>query len=166
MDSFKESQIDLASFMYTNLDRLKEVSEKVKPQVNIVLDFWDTLPMMIVLVKGTTLVKVSSWSEKLLGWKPEEMEGKSYHDFIHPEDLEKTLEFEKFMKDHTTKEEIKRLTESPFVNRYLTKSGIYVPVFWRITSYTPEQLIAVACGGPDSPASACLYCHIKDYQHE
>lgn len=56
--------------------------------------------------------------EEVLGWTPEELMSAPYYDFIHPEDMEKTLDYEK------------HFIPTGFVNRWRHKDGSYRWLNW------------------------------------
>lgn len=83
--------------------------------------------------------KVNPAFTKVLGFSREELVGKPFIDFVHPDDLDKTLkEVEKLSKG------VKTIS---FENRYLCKTGEYVVLSWNTS--------------PD-PDSDNLYCIARD----
>jgi PAS domain S-box-containing protein len=67
-------------------------------------------------------VSVSSASEKLWGYKPSELIGRRYIDFVHPDDHLRTSQAAAdIIAGHTTRD---------FENRYIRKDGSVVPVTW------------------------------------
>ncbi|MGV3525406.1 MAG: PAS domain-containing sensor histidine kinase [Candidatus Sericytochromatia bacterium] len=84
-------------------------------------------------------VRVSAACEKIWGYRPEEMEGRSYTAFLCPEDLAATADIAQ-----------KALAGEPithFENHYLHKNGRRVPVIWS-ASWIPDQQL--------------LYCVARD----
>ena len=83
--------------------------------------------------------KVNPAFYKVLGFSKKELEGKPFIDFVHPDDLDKTLE------------EVKKLslgvTVISFENRYRCKNGDYVILSWNTS--------------PD-PDTGYLYCIARD----
>ncbi|MFV5692713.1 PAS domain S-box protein [Flavobacterium sp. LT1R49] len=83
--------------------------------------------------------KVNPAFTAVLGYSKEELEGKPFIDFIHPEDLDKTYkEVEKLSNGHKT---------ISFENRYRCKNGNYVLLSWNTS--------------PD-PDTGNLYCIARD----
>jgi PAS domain S-box-containing protein len=82
---------------------------------------------------------VSTASTQLFGYSPQEMQGVSFRQFIHPDDIEKTVQG------------ITELTQgnptSHFENRYIRKDGSMVAVIW---------------SGRWDPATGLLYCVARD----
>ncbi len=79
--------------------------------------------------------KVNKASESILGYRTEEMEGASFYDFIHPDDIESTkTSMEKLGKNEKI---------SGFVNRYRKKDGEYCYLEWQ-SSPAKDLVYAVA----------------------
>lgn len=80
--------------------------------------------MLCVIDENLKFIKVNREFEKVLGYKAEEFEGKSFLSLIHNDDLSKTLN------------EIKGLNElepiSGFINRVNSKDGLYRYLEWYI----------------------------------
>jgi PAS domain S-box-containing protein len=62
--------------------------------------------------------EVSAGWEELLGWTPSEMVGRSWQEFVHPDDLEASIE------------SAKRPTGEGVINRYRTRWDRYVTLRW------------------------------------
>lgn len=62
--------------------------------------------------------------ERVLGWKPSEMVGRHYQEFIHPDDLAASHDVSK---ENGRGEEVQR-----FVNRYRTKTGTWRDLEWQV----------------------------------
>jgi PAS domain S-box-containing protein len=82
-------------------------------------------------------IQVSNAVTDILGYKPEEIEGKSIALFIHPEDLEKSVSYAKKI----VEENISQTTE--FENRYLTNNGEEVHLLWSL-KWNPQEKISFA----------------------
>jgi PAS domain S-box-containing protein len=65
---------------------------------------------------------VSAGSEQLWGYTPEELMGRNFREFIHPDDLEKTSKVANSF--------ISGNYNAPFENRYFRKDGTILPVIW------------------------------------
>jgi diguanylate cyclase (GGDEF)-like protein/PAS domain S-box-containing protein len=98
----------------------------------------DLLLDAICVVDATgTFVFVSAGAERIFGYKPEEMVGRSMLALIHPEDKEKTL--------HTASEIMQGQPKVDFENRYLRKDGQIVHLLWSARWSDSDQLrVAVA----------------------
>lgn len=81
--------------------------------------------LMVVLDTQNDLnfVLVSPEWERVTGWKPSEMVGKNYKDFVHPDDLLSTLHA---ADEYATEGE----SQVGFRNRYKMKNGEYVELVW------------------------------------
>ena len=81
--------------------------------------------------------KVNPMWEKVLGYSPDEMVAKPYVDFVHPDDLERTLKISKSLGDGADIGE--------FENRYIAKDGSIVWLLWTSrTSIETHLIYAVA----------------------
>jgi PAS domain S-box-containing protein len=67
-------------------------------------------------------IKLNPAWEQLLGWGMQEMMSKKFVDFVHPEDLQKTLDVFKFVLEGNQL--------FTFENRYLCKNGTYKWLLW------------------------------------
>ncbi len=76
-----------------------------------------------------------SW-EKTLGYTIEELHGKKFLDFVHPEDMEKTISA---IKELTSGQEVLN-----FTNRYICKDGSYRWIEWRSIPYKKKFIYAAA----------------------
>ncbi|MEQ8171007.1 MAG: response regulator [Candidatus Eremiobacterota bacterium] len=76
-----------------------------------------------------------SW-KKTLGYTIEELQGKKFLDFVHPEDMEKTISA---MKELEAGQEVLN-----FTNRYLCKDGSYRWIEWRSIPYKKKLIYAAA----------------------
>ena len=81
-------------------------------------------------------LQVSRQSERLWGYRPEEIVGRGYLDFVHPDDLKSTAE-------HALR--LVRGPSSTFMNRYLHKDGSVVPVMWS-AAWSREHQTTFAIG--------------------
>ncbi|MCG6186393.1 PAS domain S-box protein [Maribellus maritimus] len=78
--------------------------------------------LLCVADRGGHFVKINPEWERTLGYKAIDIEGKSYINFVHPDDLEKT--------SNTLEKLLKKGEEIDFVNRYKHKNGTYRWLHW------------------------------------
>lgn len=78
--------------------------------------------LCIADVSGKFIKVNTAWGE-ILGYEKEELEGKTFLEFVHPEDIQLTLEA---MERLNNQEQV-----TNFVNRYRSKSGKYKYIEWR-----------------------------------
>ena len=71
--------------------------------------------------------KLNPQWEKTLGYTLDEMEGKKFFDFIHPDDIQNTLK--------TVRDLSNNLKVANFVNRFRCKNGTYRWIEWRSAPY-------------------------------
>lgn len=80
------------------------------------------LKLLISLSNSSVFIYVNSMWTDLLGWSQEELLGRPYIEFIHPEDRDPSIQ-----RFSDAKEGVSR---SPFRNRYRKKDGSYVTLEW------------------------------------
>lgn len=103
--------------------------------------FMEFSPDIICTIDQTGLFqKVSKAAFRILGYEPEEMEGKHYSLFLHPDDGDSTEAAAKMIMEQGTKFD--------FENRYLHKTGSSVPLMWSIM--WDEQQGVFYCIGRDA----------------
>jgi PAS domain S-box-containing protein len=89
---------------------------------------------LLVLVGFDNLIKqVSPSFERILGWTKEEAIAKPFHDFLHPDDIEKT------QAEVTAHETGKNTIQ--FENRYRCKDGSYRWISWNSHPLIEKQII-------------------------
>lgn len=94
--------------------------EKAKDDLNKILEF--SLDMICMVDAKGCFVEVSAASEKILGYKPQELIGKALIDYVHPDDKENTQQTaNKVMEGHKV---------NTFENRYVRKDGSTVQIEW------------------------------------
>jgi len=95
------------------------------------------LDAICVVDASGTFVFVSAGAERIFGYKPEEMIGRSMLELIHPDDKAKTLQ--------TAAEIMQGQPKVDFENRYLRKDGRVVHLLWSARWSDADQLrVAVA----------------------
>lgn len=112
---------------------IKETKFELEKIMNCSLDIICTID-----AEGN-FVKISNASEKVWGYKPDELVGKKYTEHIHPDDLEKSK--------IVTQQIIAGFDQTNFQNRYIKKDGTIVPVIWSAKWDDTEKMI---------------YCIVKD----
>jgi PAS domain S-box-containing protein len=96
-----------------------------------------SLDMICTFNRDGRFVNVSAASKEILRYTPDELIGKHWHEFIHPEDIKKT-----------TAALIKVAQGFPvldFENRYIRKDGKAVAIFWS-ARWDPAENIAYCVG--------------------
>ena len=80
--------------------------------------------------------QVNQHAERIWGYRPDELIGRCYADFLHPDDVAMTREVA--LQVHAGQ------TTKPFINRYLHKDGTEVPVMWStVRSEASRGLISI-----------------------
>ncbi|MFT5429387.1 MAG: PAS domain S-box-containing protein [Myxococcota bacterium] len=75
----------------------------------------------------------SAWT-RTLGWSVEELTSQSYMNFVHPDDIQRTM-------DEAAALTSERSTTVAFENRYRCKDGSYRWLSWNVTTNPSESLI-------------------------
>jgi PAS domain S-box-containing protein len=105
------------SILFIDVTKDKLAQEELENFFNVNLDL-----LCIADLNGNFLKVNRAW-EEILGYKKSDLEDKKFLNFIHPDDIEKTLEA------------MGRLGENnkvvDFVNRYRAKNGNYRYIEWR-----------------------------------
>jgi PAS domain S-box-containing protein len=84
--------------------------------------FETTLDLILVVDRQGNLIRVSPSSLALLGYRPDEMEGRNASPFLYPDDLDKTRdEMRMARRGHVMRN---------FDTRYVHKNGRVVPLAW------------------------------------
>ncbi|MDQ6626058.1 MAG: PAS domain S-box protein [Verrucomicrobiota bacterium] len=87
--------------------------------------------VICVIDPSHRFLSMSAASEELFGYAPDEMIGRPYSDFVHPDDLEKT--------DNAAAHIVIAGRAADFVNRYVRKDGTIVDVLWSVTWSEADQ---------------------------
>ena len=107
----------------TNIDITKEHEQALELE----RFFSVNLDLLCIIDTQGSFIKINTAWEALLGYSSKEIEGTKFDKFIHPEDVEKTLEtFEKLLKDGKVE---------TFVNRYSCSNGEYNYIEWKANLY-------------------------------
>lgn len=111
-----------------NLQKMKVLSRYLEQlESHFSVFFLLTEDLMCIANDKGYFIKVNPAWTNLLGWTTEELVGRPYTDFVHPDDLVDTLEC------------AESLTEQPvfkFRNRYKCKDGSYKRLSWTSSAYT------------------------------
>ena len=107
--------------------------EKISDRAN----FFDIIPALICCINTDYSFKYldPEW-ERLLGYPMKDLLSRSFFDFIHPDDLEKTKS--------TLEEQLKAELPVNLVNRYICEDGSYKELEWKIIFSGGDTIFAVA----------------------
>lgn len=105
-------------------------SRQTLNNLNKILD--SSLDLICTIDKEGKFVSASNASEHILGYRPIELIGKNYIDFVFPEDAIKTLDVETNIQ--------RGMQVTMFENRYVHKDGHIVPMLWSSRWDETEQL--------------------------
>lgn len=112
-----KEQEDRVIASFRDISREYELEKQIESFLNVNLD------MLCVSDKEGNFVRVNRKFEEILGYKTEELEGKSVFSFIHEDDLPKTKD--------SLKDLAQNKTLTGFVNRYRCKDGSYKYIEWQ-----------------------------------
>lgn len=116
------------NFISENMERLKDLSSKLTQTESALSAFFNLCPVLFCIANNKGFFcKVNNEWEKQLGWSAEELCSHPYIYFVHPDDLEKTIEAENILGRNEP------LVN--FSNRYRCKNGTYKRISWNCSPY-------------------------------
>ncbi|HEX6914463.1 MAG TPA: PAS domain S-box protein [Chitinophagaceae bacterium] len=115
----------------TEKKKRAEALQKALNDLNKILD--SSVDVIVVTDRNNRFVRVSAAAEKVWGYHPAELVGKTCLDLVHPDDLAKT--------EQATDQVMKGAELTNFLNRYIRKDGKPVPLFWSASWDAEEQLM-------------------------
>lgn len=83
----------------SNLDELKKLSKQLVETESTLSAFWHLSPALKCIARNGRFVKVNPAWTKLLGYTQEELLNNDYKSFVHPEDINATIEIETVLSD-------------------------------------------------------------------
>ena len=104
-----------------------DISKRKKAEEELNNYFTNALDLFCIADSDGNFIKLNNEWENCLGYTVEELKGKKFFDFIHPDDLPKTIEAVKSLEAHNA--------ILNFTNRYQTKTGEYRIIEWRSTPH-------------------------------
>ena len=106
---------------HQDMTKQKEASEELERFFSINLD------LLCIADMDGNFIKINKAWETILGFKVEELEKRKFLDFVHPDDMENTI--------NALSELDKQKLVTNFVNRYRTKDGTYRYIEWHSRPY-------------------------------
>ena len=104
---------------------------KANKQQEKFLNFFELSPnIMVITDPNGAFIESNPATTKLLGYSREEITGKPFIDFVHPDDQQQTLD--------EVKSGFKKSSSINFENRYRNKNNVYVLLSWS-TFYNKEE---------------------------
>ncbi|MBK7428542.1 MAG: PAS domain S-box protein [Saprospiraceae bacterium] len=104
----------------TESKRAADELKKSKDSLQKILD--QSLDIICTLNKDGQFEQVSAASQKIWGYAPDELIGRSYITMVHPYDVDLTIEIAKRL--------VTGIDFTNFENRYIRKDGSVVPMIW------------------------------------
>lgn len=130
----------------SNLGRLRSLTEELTSEETELFLFFKLSPDMFCLADNDGyLQKINDAWTRILGWTQDELLSRPFTDFIHLDDVDKTLQIMSRMH----KQDVIR-----FHNRYKTTDNEYKVLEWSATKWTDGLTYAVARPVP----SECMKC--------
>jgi two-component system, sporulation sensor kinase E len=107
-----------------DITELKKMGEALTKKNEEMDRFFTVVADLLCIIDNTTqkFIRLNKAWENTLGYSINELTGKSYIDFVHPDDIELTL--------HTYKTLVELGRVTNFVNRYKCKNGDYKFIEW------------------------------------
>jgi len=134
----------------TNLEILAEMTAKLNKVISDMDDLFETDTILITETNfDGYFTRVSKGWTNLFGYTNEEMRQNPWISFVHPDDVENTLNVFEGMKKGTA--------VNKFVNRYRCKDGTYRTLLWRAPAYDEYEKARKA---------GTLFCTIIDITME
>ncbi len=121
---------------HTNINKRKQAEEKATVrQQELDTYFTSSLDLLCIANTEGEFVRLNPEWEEVLGYPLQELEGKAFLDYVHPEDKTDTLEAIKTLE--------KQESVTGFTNRYRCADGSYRWIEWRAKPVV-DQIYAVA----------------------
>jgi PAS domain S-box-containing protein len=128
------------------IEKIQEISDRL-PEYGFDLEsFFQRLPLMVVVSSASRFVRVNASACRLLGYSADELTGRDFLEFVHPDDRMRT------------KQEVERMNKDPAIgyrNRYVRGNGTILELSWYATPWAEGRAIAIAI-----PAD-CEECPIR-----
>ncbi|HMP98553.1 MAG TPA: PAS domain S-box protein [Cyclobacteriaceae bacterium] len=115
----------------TQKKNAEEAARKNQEALQNIMD--QSVDIICTLDEAGKFIKVSAAVEKIWGYKPAEIEGKEFSNFIHPDDLENAIE--------VSREIVSGKQITNFENRYVHKNGKAVPMVWSVNWDEQEKIV-------------------------
>lgn len=131
---FSESKPTLLRGVLTDITQRKKAEQEAQinqAKISKILD--RSLDLICSLDGNGQFVEINSASQRILGYSPSELVGKSFLEFIHEDDKQKTLQAANSL--------IGEISTITFQNRYISKSGKVVPMWWSAHWDDEEKLL-------------------------
>ena len=118
-------------------EELRESREQLRDALEAAQAIFDNSHDLICTIDvNGCFQRVNRHAERILGYAPDEMVGRSYADFIHPDDRR--------LSEEITARIWAGVLTNTFTTRYIHKDGSEVPIMWRAVWSEPhESLFAI-----------------------
>lgn len=123
-------------FDTSNLDRLRELSERLADTQNTLETFFDLAVDMFAVTRGSKYVRLNKAWTRTLGWELDEILQLPFIEMVHPDDQQRTMAL--YAGQHEGE------AVHHFRNRLRHKDGTYRWVSWSATPVHNGQTFSVA----------------------
>lgn len=132
----KSNVAKMEADIFLRAREIQEINQKLSEAMEEQERFFSvSIDMLCISSSDGYFKKVNPAFERILGYSPRELCSRSYLDFIHPEDVERTaLEVQKQMRTHEP--------VFNFENRYRCKDGTYRILSWKSAPVGPLMYAA------------------------
>lgn len=155
MQELTPSNAELTSIPNSNLDELKKLSKQLIETESTLSAFWHLSPSLKCIACDGRFVKINPAWSRLLGYTPEELLNNDYKSFIHPDDINPTIEIESELSDNKS--------IFSFRNRYRHKTeNRWITIEW--TASQEGKLIYAS--GTDKTLEVAQECKLKKLLEE
>lgn len=123
--------------IFTDITEAKTAAKALEEKTDELDRFFSlALDLLCIADSDGYFIRLNRAWEKTLGYNLEDLEGQRFLDFVHPKDLDKTLEAIAILSNH------RGIID--FTNRYRCKDGSYRWIEWRSAPYQEKLIYAVA----------------------
>jgi PAS domain S-box-containing protein len=124
-----------------SLNKLSSYLSELESQMSLI--FAASPDIIVLLDKHANILKISDAAFSILGYKRTEIVGKSLWEYLAVSDLDKTKQYVLKLQQG----EIESANgNTPLVNHWISKSGKYVKILWRLSlfDYQESQIVGIA----------------------
>lgn len=115
---------DTITGLVLNVSELKKAEMEIKLKNEEIENYFNSaINLFCIADTNGFFRRLNKEWEKVLGYKIQELEGRRFLDFVHPDDVQSTIE--------AFTDLINNKSVNDFVNRYKAKNGLYRTIEWR-----------------------------------
>lgn len=103
----------------SNLDELKKLSKQLIQTESTLSAFWHLSPSLMCIAKDGRFIKINSAWSRALGYSVEELLSTDYKEFVHPDDINPTINAETDLSENKYVFKFKNRYKHKFENRWV-----------------------------------------------